>query len=80
MTLEQEWNRLGTEVIERKTEIEIPRIFADLRNQSNARVLLKDPNKAEDLASSVERDLTQPEPPPHPGQATGPKGTNAGSR
>src|SRR5262249_27789738 len=41
VSLEQEWNRLGKEVIERKTDIEIPRQFAELRNQSNARVLLK---------------------------------------
>ena len=54
---------------------EIPRYFAELRNQSNARVLLRDPNKAEDLATSVERDLTPPEPSAHPAaHAPGPKG------
>jgi hypothetical protein len=50
-------DRLAKEVAERKSQIEMPLVFAELRKQAEPRLLLKDPNKAIDLAGEVKRDL-----------------------
>ncbi len=49
--------KLEAEVIDRKLRQEIPRFFADLRKEANPRLLLKDPNRIEDLSSTVGHDL-----------------------
>ena len=58
--LEQVRGQLEAEVLRKKTEAELPRIFAKLREQANPRVLLRDPNKMENLSASVHADLAKP--------------------
>jgi parvulin-like peptidyl-prolyl isomerase len=75
VSLEQERARLTQEVLYRKTQLQIPETFAKLREQANARLMLKDPSKAEDLAASVQADLQPPQQPaPRPGMPPQPAG------
>jgi parvulin-like peptidyl-prolyl isomerase len=48
---------LTPKVLERKTMVEIPKMFADMRARANPKLLLKDVNQPEDLKASVEHDL-----------------------
>jgi hypothetical protein len=50
--------QLEREILRKKTQAEIPVVFAELRKAANARTMLKDPNKQEDLASAVQAELS----------------------
>jgi parvulin-like peptidyl-prolyl isomerase len=63
--------QLEQEVLEKKTQAQLPVAFAELRKAANPRLLLKDPNRPDDLEASVKADLAPPAPParqPQPGQ------------
>lgn len=49
--------KLEEEVVQRKVRIEIPRVFAEMRKTAGPRLLLKDPNKVEDIATTVGDEL-----------------------
>jgi hypothetical protein len=49
--------KLQKEVTERKVQIEIPLVFAELRKKAAPRLLLKDPNKPVDLTAEVSHEL-----------------------
>jgi parvulin-like peptidyl-prolyl isomerase len=51
--------KLLKEVTERKIQVEIPLLFAELRKQAEPRLLLKDPNKPIDLEAEVKHDLAE---------------------
>ncbi len=55
--------KLEKEVRERLVQADIPLVFADLRKHAEPRLLLKDPNRPEDLTAAVERDLKGTAPP-----------------
>lgn len=55
--LEQVKAKLVAEIIRKKVKIEIPAVFAELREQVQPRLLLTGPEQVEDLAASVEREL-----------------------
>lgn len=55
--------KLEKEVRERLVQADIPIVFADLRKHAEPRLLLKDPNRPEDLTAAVERDLKGTAPP-----------------
>jgi parvulin-like peptidyl-prolyl isomerase len=60
VTLEQKRPELEAEVRRKLTEAEAPRVFARLKEQAAPRLLLRDPNRADDLAASVKADLAHP--------------------
>jgi parvulin-like peptidyl-prolyl isomerase len=49
--------KLLKEVTERKTQLQMPLLFAELRKKAEPRLLLKDPNRPADLTAEVSRDL-----------------------
>jgi parvulin-like peptidyl-prolyl isomerase len=51
--------KLLKEVTERKIQVEIPVLFAELRKNADPQLLIKDPNKPIDLEAEVKRDLTE---------------------
>src|SRR5262249_15490537 len=51
--------KLLKEVTERKVQIEIPLLFAELHKKADPRLLIKDPNKPIDLEAEVKHDLTE---------------------
>jgi hypothetical protein len=57
VSLDSERQKLVKEVTERRVQIEIPRVFADLRKKADPRLLLNDPDRPEDLTAEVDRDL-----------------------
>jgi hypothetical protein len=65
VSLESVRPALVAEIIKKKTLIEIPRYFAEMRKHADPKLLLKDPNKPEDLSSEVQAAL-----------ANGPGGVN----
>jgi hypothetical protein len=66
---------LVKEVLEKKTQMEIPRRFADLKKKAGPRQLLKDLEHPTDLAAEVERELSH-EYGPHAHEAVGRLGPN----
>jgi hypothetical protein len=69
VSLDSVRDRLAAEVRERKTQIEMPLLFAKLREQAAPRLLLKDPTRAVDLTAEVKRDLNSNIPlPKHQGK------------
>ena len=59
VSLESVRSRLEKEVTERMTQIQMPLVFADLRKTADPRLLLKDPNRPEDLTRDVEHQLNE---------------------
>jgi hypothetical protein len=57
VTLESVRPKLQKEVSERMTQVQMPLVFAELRKAADPRLLLKDPNRPEDLTADVERQL-----------------------
>lgn len=55
--LDTERAKLTKEVIEKKTQLEIPKLFAELKKDAAPRQLLKSAAQALDLAAEVEREL-----------------------
>jgi parvulin-like peptidyl-prolyl isomerase len=51
--------QMTEDVLQRKLKIETPRAVAELRKAASPRLLIKDPNRPEDVTTSVERDLQQ---------------------
>jgi hypothetical protein len=49
--------KLLKDVTERKVQLEIPVVFAELRKKADPRLLLRDPDRPVDLAAEVNRDL-----------------------
>jgi parvulin-like peptidyl-prolyl isomerase len=71
VTLESVRPGLQKEVAERMTQVQMPLVFAELRKAADPRLLLKDPNRPEDLTADVERQLKDagPQKPKHSGPA-----------
>jgi parvulin-like peptidyl-prolyl isomerase len=57
--LEARRDELVREIIEKKTQAEMPVFFAELRAQAQPRLLLRDTGKGEDLADEVARELSR---------------------
>jgi parvulin-like peptidyl-prolyl isomerase len=49
--------KLQKEIADRKTQIQMPLVFAELRKKAEPRLLLKDPSRPEDLTAEVGRQL-----------------------
>jgi hypothetical protein len=58
---------LKREAFEKKVQIEMKVAFRELRDKAHPRLLLKDPNKPEDLSESTEQALSEDLPPKHQG-------------
>jgi hypothetical protein len=71
VSLDKERPRLIAEILKKKTEIEIPRYFAELQKQASPRLLMKSQNKPEDIAGEVQKLLSDSGgTPPRPTPAT----------
>jgi hypothetical protein len=58
-SLEAVRSALVKEVIRKKTELEVPKVFAELRQAADPQLLLKDPNRTEDLGSEVKKTIEE---------------------
>lgn len=61
--LEEHRAWLEQEVLTRKVQAEIPRVFAELSKEANPRLILRDANKPENLTAAVVKELTGKEVP-----------------
>jgi parvulin-like peptidyl-prolyl isomerase len=61
--LEKVRPQLTREILEKKVQIEMQVAFKELRDKAHPRLLLKDPNKREDLAETTEQLLAEEHPP-----------------
>jgi hypothetical protein len=60
VTLQGKRAELEVEVRRKLVEAQVPVVFAEIRDKANPRLLLRDPNRADDLASSVKAELRHP--------------------
>jgi hypothetical protein len=58
-TLQDVREQLTLDIVERKTQLEMPKVFAELRRDAKPRFMLKDPNKVEDITADVGAELKE---------------------